>query len=138
MSVNKIFEQGIKILFELCSNGEQSKVDNLIYLEKEFLNRDMLIEISKEHIVRGANAVAVTKSAYAGKGKKLLGLLSKDLSELPEATLELISERVITIFYLHDNELIDTSRNCFVNIRTETLSRDVDDLFNGKDCVVLK
>ena len=81
--------------------------------EVPILNQSKLIEISKKHKVEGSNAVAVMKAVV-------------DKFD------------VVYLAYMKDDELIETDKNVYVNIKSEALGRDVLELFGEEKLIVLK
>lgn len=129
----------LAILTELYLSWENRDEKYIVTEEFEFLNRDKLIEIAKEHIVPGSNAIAVMQCNYQGKGRKILDLFTKtDVSKVFSSAIDLATEKMICICYLSNNEIIEKQKNCFINIRVKHLSKDVSELFNDGDLVILQ
>lgn len=124
------------ILSELSSSDDKKYV---VFKDLEFLDREILIDIAKEHIVPGSNAIAVMKCTYQGKGRKILDLLfKKDVLDIVDPVSELVTEEMLSICYLSNDEIIEKHKNCFINIRTKHLSDDVRELFKDGDLVILQ
>ena len=129
----------VGVMSELYLSWESKDKKYVVSEEFDLLNRDNLIEVAKEHIVPGSNAIAVMQCNYHGKGRKIIDLFCKtDLSDVVESARDLATEKMICICYLSDDEIIEKSKNCFINIRAKHLSKDVSELFTDGDLVILQ
>lgn len=90
-----------------------SETPNVCVEQVSILNQSKLVEISQKHMVEGSNAVAVVKAVV-------------DKSD------------IVYLAYMKDDELIETEKNKFVNIKAEALGRDVLELFGEEKLIVLK
>ena len=79
------------------------------------------------------------KCTYQGKGRKIFDLLfKKDVQDIVDSVSELVTEEMLSICYLSNDEIIEKHKNCFINIRTKHLSDDVRELFKDGDLVILQ
>ena len=87
---------------------------NIIPIEKEFLTKEALLEIAKQHIIPNSNEV--------------LAMIGKESSK----------HYYIYLAYSKDREMLPQEENNFVIIKTDGLSKDVHDLFNQHELIILK
>jgi hypothetical protein len=129
----------VGVLSEIYVSWESRDKKYVVSEEREYLDRANLIDIAREHIVPGSNAIAVMQCNYQGKGKKILDLFCKtDLPDVIGTAFDLVTEKMICICYLSNDEIIEKQKNCFINIRTKRLSNDVKELFKDGDLVILQ
>lgn len=85
-----------------------------IHVEKvPVLNQEKLVEFAQKYMVQTANAVAVMRSVVDKKD-------------------------IIYFTYMKDGEIIEIEKNCYVNIQSEALTRDVLELFGEENLIILK
>lgn len=86
---------------------------NNIYIQKEFLNMQGLIEIAQKNIVPNSNQVCAW--------------LKKD-------------DKTCTIFlaYANNRELLPENLNKYIAIEVEGISRDVENLFGDNELILLQ
>lgn len=109
----KIKDSLIPFFEKFISNFKKASATNIFNEEIEFLTMERLIEIAQKHMVANSNEVAAFKEM-------------KD-----EAFF-------IYLAYSKDRELIEEKDNHYVIIKSEGLSKDVKNLFNESDLIILK
>lgn len=85
-----------------------------VCVEKELLKRADLVKIARENIVAGSNQV--------------LAAINKEEK----------SAYYVYMAYARDREMIPQEKNTYVIIKAEALAKDIEDLFDGKELIILK
>lgn len=103
----------IKHFFEKFSEGFKKNGANIIVESIEILNHKTLVEIATKHKVEGSSEVAAYK-------------------------INTVDEYIVYLAYVKERELLDESINRYIIIRSQSISRDVEKLFNNDQLILLK
>lgn len=108
-------------VFDNLKHGIEDALDSgmpdnvkTVCVEKDLLKKDDLVKIARENIVAGSNQVLAAintkqKSAY-----------------------------YVYLAYACNREMIPQEENTYVIIKAEALAKDVENLFGGKELIILK
>lgn len=103
----------VKQVWDKFVAGFNNRDANIVVIEFDTLDKGKLIEIAADNKVNGSTEVAAYK-------------VSTD------------DDYIIYLAYTHNKELMDTSVNKYISIRTKSLARDVEKLFNNDQLILLK
>ncbi|MCQ2225615.1 MAG: hypothetical protein MJZ14_07835 [Paludibacteraceae bacterium] len=96
----------------LCS-FKNAHVNNTKLEQIDSLDKSKLFEIAQKYIVSGASEVAAYKT-------------------------ETDEEYIVYLAYTHERELLPVDDNCYVIIKSNSLGKDVSNLFGKEQLIILK
>lgn len=102
----------VKNKFKEFVDGFRKPDANIITVELELLNKEKLVEIAKSNVVDGSTEVAAYK------------VVTDD-------------DYIIYLACTKERELIDSSINKYVIIKSKSLARDIDKLFDNDKLILL-
>lgn len=103
----------VKESFAKFANGFKKSDANIITEQVDTLNKQTLVDIAARHRAEGSTEVAAYK------------VTSDD-------------DYIIYLAYTKDKELLDTAVNNYIIIRSASIARDVEKLFNNDQLIILK
>lgn len=112
-AASEIVEDAAKQWNDFVEYVKKNPYKNVSCIEFELLNSSKLITVAKENKVEGSNEVYVWKK----QGKQ---------------------NYFVYLAYGKDQEMIEQDKNKFIVIKTEGLSRDLENLFEESELVVFK
>lgn len=110
----KIVPEIKELRAEIKKFGDEFTKKNVTVMNEEFLNKERFFAIVREKKVKGANEVCVWR---------------KDTGE---------GDKFVYVAYAKDRELLEEDKNMFVNIKFKFIGQDLEEIFEGKELIILK